>query len=439
MQDTGALAGTGAHGPSVRPNSRQFTAVLLNDDQKRASALADLLSSLATPDVRVIRIGSASRSHSMLERILAPVAQADSPSRLAENARLIARTIAERQGRETRVVLLIRQAERLQHGVLRSLQAMAPYFTQAGEPTLQVAFIGRPAFQALLDGEDLAPLRQALAIGPDPLKPTTEPAPAPSGTRIFEAADPEFGRPERPSPATLPRNAEPDAVDDARRLRPAAIPYPAPRRGRIAAFGLLALMIVAAMTGAAYVGLHRLFYRDVPARRVVAAAPPPAAPPVSAPVPAPAIAPAPVENATPAAPPLGEEQRNGPTDRLTDRRPPGASTSSAPDPRPEQRPNQRPDPRVVIHVPVGSASAEALSAQLVKTFGGRPGTVEARRVADTPTRPSIRYFHPEDEPAARQAAGLMADTGLNWTLRDFTTFQPRPSRGTIEVWLPRQP
>lgn len=438
MQDTGALAGTGAHGPPARPNSRPFTAVLLDDDQRHASALADLLSSLATPDVRVIRMGSASRSHSMLERILAPIARADSPSRLAENARLIARTIAERQGQEACVVLLIRQAERLQHGVLRSLQAMAPYFAQAGEPTLQVAFIGRPTFQALLDSEDLAPLRQALVIGPDPLKPIIEPAPAPSGTRMFEAADPEFNSPEQPFPATLPRNAEPAAVDDARRLSAAAVPRSAPRRGRIAAFGLLALITAAAMTGAAYVGLHRLFYRDVPARRIVAAAPPPAAPTVSAPVPAPAIAPAPVENVAPSAPPV-EEQRNSPVDRPSDWRPPGASTSSALDPRPEQRPNQRLDSRVVIHVPVGSAPAEALSAQLLRTFGGRPGTVEARRVADTPARPSIRYFHPEDEPAARQAVGLMADTGLNWTLRDFTTFQPRPSRGTIEVWLPRQP
>ena len=93
--------------------------------------------------------------------------------------------------------------------------------------------------------------------------------------------------------------------------------------------------------------------------------------------------------------------------------------------------------RVVIHVPAGSERAEAISAQLRVGLGSRVGTVEARRVADTPDRPSIRYFHPGDEAAAHQVAGWMAEAGLAWTLQDFSTFLPRPSRGMIEVWLPR--
>ena len=98
-----------------------------------------------------------------------------------------------------------------------------------------------------------------------------------------------------------------------------------------------------------------------------------------------------------------------------------------------------PGPRIVVHVPAGSAPAEALSGRLLADLAGRPGTVEERHVMDTPSQPSIRYFHPEDAAAARRAADLMAGAGLSWTVRDFTSYQPRPSRGTIEVWLPRQP
>ncbi len=97
------------------------------------------------------------------------------------------------------------------------------------------------------------------------------------------------------------------------------------------------------------------------------------------------------------------------------------------------------NPRVVVHVPAGSASAEALSGRLLASLAGRSATVEERHVMDTPSQPSIRYFHPEDAAAARRAADWMAGAGLSWTVRDFTSYQPRPSRGTIEVWLPRRP
>ena len=122
MQGVESLAGTGTQRQPSGSAGHPFTAVLLDDDGKRASAVSALLSSLAGPDVRLIRMGSPSRPHSMLERILAPVVAAADPARLADNARLIARTIAERQGQEARVVLLIRQAERLQPSVLITTQ-----------------------------------------------------------------------------------------------------------------------------------------------------------------------------------------------------------------------------------------------------------------------------------------------------------------------------
>ncbi len=426
------LAGVDTHGRSSGLNGRPFTAVLVNDDQERAKVLSALLSSLAEPGVRVIRMGGPSRSHMLLERILAPITGADGSPHSADNARLIARTIAERQGQETLIVLLIMHAERLQPGVLRSLQAMAPYFEQAGHPTLRVAFIGRPAFRALLDGEDLAPLRAAL--GTDAESPRQgEPARTQSARPVVDAPGLASNALGRPFPATLPREMTAEG-GGAMHLRQAMALSPARQRGRSILRSLLAAVILMAGCGAAYLGLHRMFYREVPARPAMSAAPP-AVPIAPVPFPAPVEPSALSENVQSSAPPLAEAQHDVVPEGYMDRRPQGADTLAAS----ATHLDLRPDPRIVLHVPAGSAPAAALSAQLLRRFGSRPGKVEARRVADTPSRPSVRFFHPEDEPTARQVAASMSDVGLDWAIRDFSTFQPRPSRGTIEVWLPRTP
>jgi len=523
MPEAGAVAGVDVHRPSAGPDGRPFIALLLEDDRKRADALSALLSSLAQPDVRVIRMGSSMRSRLRLEHILIQVAAPESEMLLADNARRIARTIAERQGQETRVVLLIKQAETLHSKTLRSLQAMAPYFAQNGDPTLQVVFVGRPAFRALLVGKDLAPLREALGLQADVGIPEPEAAEAllmpepgassgdlaslsdlsdrvepiepeggPSARQFRKATPPASDEREPRSSAALPDagNGRMGRLEPKLAGRPMPLPEPsaaalamapdlASRRRRFLVRPLLLLTIFMLAIGTAYLGIHRVFYRSVPARPILSATlpaepqPPPApgppapsTPAVSIPgpsepvplAPTPAPPPASPDRATPSitvapAPPsdpsahsrrsLGassgagrdsgapsEARRGAPSGEPFDHRPHDDSASAAP--------VAMPDPRIVIHVPAGSERAEALSAQLLGRLGSRPGSVEVRHVAETPNRPNIRYFHPEDEPLARQAAASMADTGLAWTLRDFSTFLPRPSRGTIEVWLPRQ-
>lgn len=422
-------------------DGRAFTALLHEDDRKRGEVLSSLLSSLARPDVRIIRMGSPSRPHALLESILAPVIGPDGEAFLPENARLITRTIAARRGQETRVVLLIKQAEKLHPKMLRALQAMTRYFAQSGEPTLQVAFVGRPAFRALLDGKDLAPLREALELEPDLPTPELELTRPSSRVRPLGTAAPTLDEPEAAHMAPL---SETIMDGGARRATP-MLPEAAPRRGRVLIRILGGIALLAMLFSLGALGLHKLFYRDVPAnpaRRPAAATvpPPPALPgnlsPPAAEVPADKEA----EIRQSFDDFLASTGRSGAAPSETQRPVPSVQRPDPrPEPRPEPRPDSRPDPRIVIHVPAGSTSAEALSARLVSGFRARPGTVETRRVADTPSRPSIRYFHPEDEPTARLAAAGMAATGLNWTLQDFSTFQPRPSRGTIEVWLPRQP
>jgi len=418
---------------------RPFTALLLDDDRKRANALSVLLSRLNQPSIRVVRMGSSMRSRLTLEHILLQVTGQEGNTSLADNARRIACMIADRQRQETSVVLLITQAETLHSKTLRLLQAMAPYFAEDGTPTLQVVFVGRPEFRALLDARGMTPLRDALRL-PASIK-VSGPSAA-DGLSVPSSMDGQPGPPEPPPITPFAPLLELSVAESA------ATPIPATWRRNPLVRLLLLLAIVTAAIAIAYLGLRAVFYRDVPARSIPIdvlsaepqspmiahspaspmplapaldpSGPTPLAPAVAAPVLAPRPAPpgnlVPSITVVPASPSDPLEQLHGDL---------GARSAT-------------PEPRIVIHAPAGSEGAAALSAYLLASLGPRPGTVEARRVPDTPNRPSIRYFHPEDEPAARQVAAWMADTGLPWTLRDFSTFLPRPSRGTIEVWLPRQ-
>ena len=397
-------------GARQRLDGRPFTALLLEDDSKRANALSTLLSTLQPPSVRVVRMGNSVRSRLTLEHILLQVTAPDGNLSSTDNARRIARTIAERRGQETSVVLLITQAETLHSRTLRLLQDMMPYFTADAAPTLQVVFVGRPAFQDLLHGRDMAPLRGALGFPAyiRPLEPAMD-----DDLRMAEAA---AAVPEPPAIAPL---APPMPLTAGAAVPRSAAPV---RRGSREVRLTLLLVVIAFGIGAGYLAPRGLFHQDPP--------PSPAPDAVSSTEMQPALnmqppttatLPAPTQDPLPPAPssrPATSQQRSLNESALT-------------------QPAATPNPRVVIHTPAGPEASAVLSAHLLASLGSRPGSVEVRRVADTPTRPSIRYFHPEDEPIARQIAARMTDTGLPWAIRDFAAFLPRPSRGTIEIWLPR--
>ncbi len=157
MRGLGILGGTGVRRP--------FSALLLDDDQDRAEALRALLVELSAAEVRVIRMGGVSRrTPGTLEQILIQAAGPRDEALSGDKARLIVGAITKQQEHETGIMLLIRQAETVHPKMLRVLQAMAPYFTQDGELTLQVTFVGRPTFLALLDGPGMVPLREALGF-----------------------------------------------------------------------------------------------------------------------------------------------------------------------------------------------------------------------------------------------------------------------------------
>ena len=387
-------------------------ALLLDDERRHSVAVAALLSRISGPDARVVRVDARLRS------LLAFGRTADPDGRMPpeSDARSVARALAERQGSETQIILLMERAETLTPAILRSLQAMAPYFAQPGRPTLQVVFVGQPAFQALLAGAELTPLRVALG---------------------FEGSL---------------RGHEPASAEAVLQTQPAR------RRRASAIYPVAAVAVAAAVAGAAYLGVSQPPDRKVPAAATTPArplAPPPV--PSSAPAPAtvPAFAPSP-----PAAAPVATEEdqpahlrgalnafvansgrdmagvpetgHNAPVSEFLALRSRNADAGPA-------AAAAKPGPRVVLHVPDGSSAAAALSARLLAALAPKSGRTEIRHVQETPSRPSIRYFRPEDAPAARLVAAWMAGAGLAWTLQDFSTFQPRPSAGTIEVWLPSQP
>lgn len=404
MPDVTTVAGPDAFQPSTDLDGRPFTALLLEDDFKRASALSVLLSGLARSNVRVVRMGSSVRSRLTLEHILLQAIDSDGSSALPDNTRRIVRTIAERQGQETSVALLIMQAETLHSRTLRLLQDMAPYFAEAAAPTLQVVFVGRPAFRDLLHGRDMAPLRQALGF------PAYVKLPKPSMDDDLPVAEAEAGLPWPTSPAPPSPSMEPAASE------PLSRPSSPARRGSLAVRLTSLLAVIAMGIGAGALGVQALFYRAAPAPRRLTLI---------------EMRPAPLPDTLPPTPVVPVTAAPAPATR------PVPSKQHSLDESALANPAATPNPRVVIHMPAGSEASVALSAHLLASLGSHPGTVELRRVAETPTRPSIRYFYAEDEPVARQVAARMTDTGLLWTLRDFSTFLPRPSRGTIEIWLPR--
>lgn len=244
-------------------DDRPFAIHLIPDDQDATAAVASIVAGLAGPDVRVVRAGNPLRSPLTLDRILIQVSGPDGVVQ-GSDANLLVRAIAERQAQETRVVLLVEQAETIHPKVLRSLQAMAPFFVQAGSPALQVVFIGRPSFRDLLDGEQLPLLRAALDTVP-PAGPLIAGPAVRSG-----AAGQQVPKVEA---AASPGPPAPVIVADAR-----AVPPRYSRAGLVRA--LLLVMVALGMVWIAYAGLRALFYRASPA-------PPRAVPTITAPIPPP--------------------------------------------------------------------------------------------------------------------------------------------------------
>jgi hypothetical protein len=135
-------------------------------------------------------------------------------------------------------------------------------------------------------------------------------------------------------------------------------------------------------------------------------------------------------------------------DLAASRRELAAAQPPAPPPQPQQltpppRPLRLPEnvaaavpgqPRVYVHLRAGSAAAAYAAAELAPQLReGGFDLAELRPVGATPSQRVVRYFHSDDAPAAARLAGRL---GRGWAIQDFRNFEPAPSQGTLEIWLP---
>ena len=157
-----------------------FSLLLADDDQRRTAALERLLDTVADPSTRFARVTNPLRARLTLERLL--IQAINGPADPYAPPAEIVRRIAAQQQDETRVILVIERAETLHPDAMRFFGHTAAMFPDA-DPRLQVLFVGRPEFRALLDDpesgfdEPTALLEQYRPSEPEPL-PAPLPAPA---------------------------------------------------------------------------------------------------------------------------------------------------------------------------------------------------------------------------------------------------------------------
>jgi hypothetical protein len=117
------------------------------------------------------------------------------------------------------------------------------------------------------------------------------------------------------------------------------------------------------------------------------------------------------------------------------RREPAQSPPPSPAPaRPPRAEAAGSQPRVYVHHRAGSpAATEAASALLGSLRDSGFEASELRATSAVPSQRVVRYFHADDAAAAARLAGRL---GRGWAIQDFRGYEPSPSPGTLEVWMP---
>ncbi len=95
--------------------------------------------------------------------------------------------------------------------------------------------------------------------------------------------------------------------------------------------------------------------------------------------------------------------------------------------------------RVLVHVP-SALSGPAAEAAIGALRGAGFDLAQRIDIAFPIGSTNIRYYFPKDRAAAEaMAAAIRAETGQEAVARDFTSFRPQPSEGTVEIFLAGQP
>jgi hypothetical protein len=97
-----------------------------------------------------------------------------------------------------------------------------------------------------------------------------------------------------------------------------------------------------------------------------------------------------------------------------------------------------PDTRVFVHYSAGAVGAPATAMHLVRHLKAEGFTVEARPVEFAIPTSSVRYFFDADRKEAealRAALQGQIPGGAAMPVMDFTSYEPKPRPGLIEIWL----
>jgi hypothetical protein len=502
---------------------RPFVAITGEENLAKSLVLEAVIASLGTRFVRFVRVANPRGGTLTLRRIVGQVGKLGQEIPDPNEGARVLRALRERQGDETQVVLVVEQAESLGQHALSFLQLL-PRTTAPNAPLLQVLFVGRPGFWALLEDVRFGRLRDQLTVRVvvEPLivrRPRhsiaywlglidwrarwravadkAAPLLAQHGLRLRSQIELAFHQASNFSrklgkrmrrrlttkPGRIGHAPDPGPVPAGRVSAPGAA------RARLAAQGErdfrakrshLGVGLVLGFGGALAMvtAIGTAFYRGLPsslspfkapaevarpaAREAVspspAAAPalpsknasvPETTPPVSAREPSAGPAPAPPA-ANPAASVSGPRDRlrsdfddflnhlGGKLGLLTDRQREElfqqyvASRTATNVGSPSRSPR-----RVVIHFRSASPADETEAGRLAAALGTDAGSAQTRAVADVPRTAMIRYFFDEDKEAAQNVARTLGRaSGMTWAVRDFTSYRPGPSPGTIEAWLP---
>ena len=234
---------------AAQPGGAPQVTVLLGSGHQHEGAVRDLLAALA-PGARFLRVGNPLRSPLTIERILIQGGQpaVGLTDDTAEDA--LQRLCLRRSG-ESRVVLVIDQAETLNPGAIRILSRLV---APGGRPSagmaalLHVVFVGLPSFRQLVKDKAATPIRDALAQGGlrapgTAASPAAEDFPPPADLTPFLAQQPGAAAPSGPAAPHLP------ALPAAGHSFAPAYAQPA-SRGRSALDQATMLLIVLCVVGA---------------------------------------------------------------------------------------------------------------------------------------------------------------------------------------------
>lgn len=145
---------------------QQVFTVLIEESGVDPASLAAAVTALGS-GIRCVRIGNPLKSPLTLSRIILQIGAEQGASAEEEMADA-ARLLATRTGEEHLVLLIIEQAETLDHEALSFLQRL-PGLTSPDSSLLQILFMAGPRFWTLLQNAEFASLREQLAGRIEPL------------------------------------------------------------------------------------------------------------------------------------------------------------------------------------------------------------------------------------------------------------------------------